>query len=189
MSTLICHGLDIDAVDDEGNTALHLASRHGRVGVARCLAEAFPNEDLRNHRGFTALDEGIQAGGTGCTSCIRDFAEVGKFQALQTHCLMEKDRLENVRRKQEILYGRDLYGQPREEDFRSLRTCAITPHDRGLICASLQASAVVLRCIAAGLQSAEIVLEKRAKRRQGGHQRKEQPETGHTTYALAKPWP
>lgn len=99
MSTLICHGFDIDAVDDEGNTALHLASRHGRVGVARRLAEAFPNEDLRNHRGFTALDEGIQAGRTGCMSCIRDFAQFGKFQALQAHCLIEKDRLENVRRK------------------------------------------------------------------------------------------
>lgn len=99
MSTLICHGLYVDAVDDEGNTALHLASRHGRVGVARHLAEAFPNEDLRNHRGLTALDEGIQAGRTGCTSCIRDFAEFGKSQALQAHCLLEKDRLENIRRK------------------------------------------------------------------------------------------
>ena len=99
MSTLICHGFDIDAVDDEGNTALHLASRHGRVGVARRLAEAFPDEDLRNHRGFTALDESIQADRTGCTSCIRDFSQFGKFEALQAHCLIEKDRLESVRRK------------------------------------------------------------------------------------------
>lgn len=95
----MCHGLDIDAVDDDGNTALHLASRHGRVDVARRLAEAFPNEDLRNHRGFTALDEGIQAGRTGCTSCIRDFADFGKAQALQAHCLIERDRLQSTRRK------------------------------------------------------------------------------------------
>lgn len=99
LSTLICHGLDIDAIDDDGNTALHLASRHGKVGVARRLAEAFPNEDVRNHRGFTALDEGIQAGRTECMSCIRDFAESGKFQALQAHCLIERDRLKNSRRK------------------------------------------------------------------------------------------
>lgn len=68
---------------------------------------------------------------------------------------------------QEVLYGRDLDVQPREEDFRSLRACAITAYDKELICASLQASAVAMRCIAAGLQSAENVLG-----RQDGHPRK-----------------
>lgn len=75
---------------------------------------------------------------------------------------------------QEILYGRDLDDvQPREEDFQTLRACAITAHDKGLICASLQASAVATRCIAAGLQSAETVLERRAKRREDRHQSKQ----------------
>lgn len=87
---------------------------------------------------------------------------------------------------QEILYGRDLDVQPREEDFRSLRACAITPYDRGLICASLQASAVAMRCIAAGLQFAETVLDRRAKRRQDAHQRKPQPKKGHKKKASAK---
>lgn len=99
ISTLICHGLDIDAVDDEGNTALHLASRHGRAAVARRLAEAFPNEELRNRRGFTALDEAIQAQRMQCTSCIRNFADIGKAHMLKEHCNIEKDRLEKLRRK------------------------------------------------------------------------------------------
>ena len=99
MDALICHGLDIDAVDDEGNTALHLASRHGRGGVARRLAEAIPNEELRNCRGFTALDESIQAGRTGCAECVRDFTYSGKAHALQEHFLLERDRLEKARRK------------------------------------------------------------------------------------------
>lgn len=81
---------------------------------------------------------------------------------------------------QEILYGRDLDVQPRVEDFRSLRACPITAHDKGVICASLQASAVAMRCIAAGLQSAETVLERRAKRRQDGHKKKRQLK-GHNT--------
>lgn len=99
MNTLICHGLDIDAVDDEGNTALHLASRHGSARVTRRLAEGFPNEELRNNRGFTALDESIQAGRMGCADCVRDFTYFGKVHALQQHCLSEKTRLENARRK------------------------------------------------------------------------------------------
>lgn len=95
---LLCHGWNIDAVNDEGDTALHLASRHGRAGVARRLAEAFPNEEIKNRRGFTALDEAIQAGRDGCSSCIRDFADFGKAEALEEHCRIERDRLEKVRR-------------------------------------------------------------------------------------------
>lgn len=98
MSILICHGLDIDAVNDEGNTALHLASRHGRVKVARRLAEAFPNEELMNHRGFTALDEALQAGRAQCGSCIRGFTDFGKAQMLEEHCHIERERLGKVRR-------------------------------------------------------------------------------------------
>ena len=59
---------------------------------------------------------------------------------------------------QEILFGRDLDVCPRDEEFRSLRTCPITAGDRALICTSLQASAVAKRCIAAGLRCAETAL-------------------------------
>lgn len=99
MAVLICHGLDVDAVNDDGNTALHLASIHGNSAVAQCLAEAFPNEELRNHRGLTALDEAVRAGNTQCTSCIQHFGDHGKAQALQTHRELERIRLEKLRRK------------------------------------------------------------------------------------------
>lgn len=70
-----------------------------------------------------------------------------------------------VRFVQEILFGRDLDNQPREEEFLSLRTKDMTSGDKASICASLQATAVTLRCTAAGLQSAEqLVPERRAER-------------------------
>lgn len=59
---------------------------------------------------------------------------------------------------QEILYGRDLDVQPREDDFRDLRAWRIKASDKALICASLQATAVARRCVAAGLQAAELKL-------------------------------
>lgn len=95
---LLCHGLDVDAVNKDGNTALHLASRHGTTKVAQRLAEAFPDEEIQNRRGFTALDEAIQAGRTRCTSCIRAFRERGKAHAMDSHCAAERLRLEKVRR-------------------------------------------------------------------------------------------
>ena len=69
-------------------------------------------------------------------------------------------------RSQEILFGRDLDNQPREDEFLSLRTLDLTSGDKAAICASLQASAVTLRCTAAGLQSAEefVVPERRTER-------------------------
>lgn len=98
MSTLICHGLDVDAVNEDGNTALHLASRHGTTAVLQRLTEAFPNEEIKNHRGFTALDEAILAGRTRCTTYIRRFAGHDKAQALEKHCSIERLRLETLRR-------------------------------------------------------------------------------------------
>lgn len=95
---LLFHGLDVDGVNKDGNTALHLASRHGTTKVAQRLAEAFPDEEIQNRRGFTALDEAIMAGRTRCTSCIRAFREHGKASAMGSHCATERLRLEKVRR-------------------------------------------------------------------------------------------
>ncbi|CAM9855014.1 unnamed protein product [Hapterophycus canaliculatus] len=178
---LLCHGLDVDAVNDEGNTALHLASRHGRAGVVRRLAEAFPNEEIRNRRGFTALDEAIQAGRDRCSSCIRDFADFGKAEALEEHCHFERNRLEKARRNKEILYGRDLDIRPREDDFRGMRASPITSADKALICVSLQASAVALRCIAAGLRSAETALGVHKSTPEHGHPRRRRRKSPATT--------
>lgn len=68
-------------------------------------------------------------------------------------------------RWQEILFGRNLDNQPREDDFLSLRTYDITSGEKALICASLQASAVTLRCTAAGLQSAEELVQEKSTER------------------------
>lgn len=95
---LISHGLEIDAVNEDGNTALHLASRHGMVEVAQRLAEAFPDEEIKNRRGFTALDEANQAGRTQYTGHVRDFAGHVKTQALEKQCNAERNRLEKRRR-------------------------------------------------------------------------------------------
>lgn len=95
---LISHGLEIDAVNEDGNTALHLASRHGMVEVSQRLAEAFPDEEIQNRRGFTALDEAIQADRTQCTGCARDFAGHVKAQALEKQRNAERNRLEKRRR-------------------------------------------------------------------------------------------
>ena len=67
---------------------------------------------------------------------------------------------------QEILFGRDLDNQPREDEFLSLRTLDMTSGDKAAICASLQATAVTMRCVAAGLQSAEklVAPERRTER-------------------------
>eukprot|EP00904_Undaria_pinnatifida_P007630 jgi/Undpi1/3998/HiC_scaffold_16.g07366.m1 len=165
MSLLIGHGLDIDAVNEDGNTALHLASRHGMIEVAQCLAEAYPDEEIKNRKGFTALDEAVQADQARCTanSGVRGFAdrEKARAEAIVKQRDAERNRLEKRRRDKEILFGRDLDNQPREEDFLSLRTYDITSSEKALICASLQASTVTLRCAAAGLQSAEELLQER----------------------------
>lgn len=81
--------------------------------------------------------------------------------------------LAGVEQQQEILFGRDLDVRPRDEDFRNLRTCAITTGDKALICTSLQASAVAMRCIAAGLQSAETALAGRRVKRRERHSPKQ----------------
>lgn len=98
LTILLSHGLEVDAENDDGNTALHLASRHGMAGAARALAEAFPDEEIKNHRGFTAVDEATAAGRTQCTNCIRDFSRRGKLEAIEVHCKVERDRLETLRR-------------------------------------------------------------------------------------------
>lgn len=103
MSLLISHGLDIDAVNQDGNTALHLASRHGMIEVAQCLAEAYPDEEIKNRKGFTALDEAVQADQARCTAGggVRGFADRGKAraQAVEKQRDAEINRLEKRRRE------------------------------------------------------------------------------------------
>lgn len=57
LRLLLCHGWNVDAVNNDGDTALHLASKHGAAKAAHALADGFPDDNIRNRRGFTALDE------------------------------------------------------------------------------------------------------------------------------------
>ncbi|CAM9223449.1 unnamed protein product, partial [Sphacelaria rigidula] len=57
LGLLLCHGWNVDAVNNDGDTALHLASKHGAAKAANALADGFPDDNIRNRRGFTALDE------------------------------------------------------------------------------------------------------------------------------------
>ena len=96
---------------------------------------------------------------TTCLHCMVDWANVVMLS--RKHREIEMSLSFMFLRWQEILFGRDLDNQPREEDFLSLRTYDITSSEKALICASLQASTVTLRCAAAGLQSAEELLQER----------------------------
>lgn len=99
MSILISHGLDIDAANDDGNTALHQALMHGNIEVTQCLMTAFPNGGLRNWSGFTALGEANRAGQTRSINHIYDFIEHEKADVLQKHCDLERSRLLKLHRK------------------------------------------------------------------------------------------
>lgn len=98
LRMLLFHGLNVDAVNDDGDTPLHMASRNGMVKATRALADGFPDEYTKNHRGFTALDEAISAGTTRCNSCIRDFSSRGKFEAMKGHVKVERNRLAKLRK-------------------------------------------------------------------------------------------
>lgn len=98
LSTLLRLGLDVNATNMDGDTPLHLASRHGRLDIAQCLVEAFPDEILRNNRGMTPLDEATSAGEIGCVECILDFSQRGKVHTMENRCRAERNHLEKLRR-------------------------------------------------------------------------------------------
>jgi ankyrin repeat protein len=59
-------GIDVNAADSRGETALFGAAREGYTEVVKFLAQSGAKVDVKNSRGFTALDaaEG-RAGGAG----------------------------------------------------------------------------------------------------------------------------
>jgi ankyrin repeat protein len=59
MKLLVAHGLDVDAFNTAGQTALHLAAARGADRVIRYLAEADATLDIHNKQGRTPLDVAI----------------------------------------------------------------------------------------------------------------------------------
>ena len=56
IELLLDHGANIDAQDENGNTALHLASLLGYVSAVRLLLSRRANHNLRDCRGFLPVD-------------------------------------------------------------------------------------------------------------------------------------
>lgn len=56
LKTLVQHGLDVNARDRHGNTALHVAAWHGRSKAAEAILALNPNASLRNQEGKTPAE-------------------------------------------------------------------------------------------------------------------------------------
>jgi ankyrin repeat protein len=56
VELLLAHSADVSLADREGNTALHMASFLGRTDLVRLLLKAGADPELRNHLGFSSLD-------------------------------------------------------------------------------------------------------------------------------------
>lgn len=56
IKLLLDHGASVAVCDSEGNTALHMASFLGRTTVVQILLDAGADPELRNHLGFSCLD-------------------------------------------------------------------------------------------------------------------------------------
>ena len=61
-SALIERGCEVDAVDERGDTPLHLAVRRRHVESVRLLVESGASVRRRNERGRTVADEARYAG-------------------------------------------------------------------------------------------------------------------------------
>jgi hypothetical protein len=58
-------GLDVDAFNANGQTAVHLAVQKGANSIVRYLAEKGAKLDLRNKQGRTPMDLALGVGGGG----------------------------------------------------------------------------------------------------------------------------
>lgn len=70
VTIAIAHGLDVDAVDSGGNTALLLAAKFGAVSALRALLHAGATVDTANARGATPLYCAAKYGQDECLSTL-----------------------------------------------------------------------------------------------------------------------
>jgi ankyrin repeat protein len=74
MRLLIEHGIDINARDHKGNTALHYVAEKGSIEAVKLLLECDANPNVKNYLGKTASEQAITKG----LNNIAYIIEVGK---------------------------------------------------------------------------------------------------------------
>jgi len=79
---LLARGADVDALDDDRGTPLHLASRDGCVTGARVLLEHGANVHLEDKKGRTPFQVASEEGETDITQLLSAFAESAKHVTL-----------------------------------------------------------------------------------------------------------
>jgi len=70
IKLFLAKGIDINAANDAGNTALHSAAGKGWDQVVRFLVEQGAKIDLKNKQGFTPIDLAMGKGGRGGANAV-----------------------------------------------------------------------------------------------------------------------
>ena len=69
---LLEHGVDIDVLDDDRSTPLHVAAHHGSATAARVLLKHGANIQLKNKRGRTPFEVALSAGNRGLMQLLSE---------------------------------------------------------------------------------------------------------------------
>jgi ankyrin repeat protein len=71
LALLLVQGLNVDAVDDNGDTAAHVSARHGHLECLYALGSHFPNFSILNNAGQSVEEEAQAHGHVNCVLYIR----------------------------------------------------------------------------------------------------------------------
>ena len=72
MNLLLQAGATVDAVDNDGWTALHLAANEGKIQVVEALLNAGADKAVKKKNGKTALDEAQRKNHPAIVKLLRD---------------------------------------------------------------------------------------------------------------------
>ena len=56
VDMLISANCDVNKTNSQGQTALHIASQYGFIGVVRCLLDAGADRNIRDNNGYLPVD-------------------------------------------------------------------------------------------------------------------------------------
>ena len=72
MNLLLQAGATVDAVNNDGNTALHEAARNGEIQVVEALLNAGADKALKGYEGKTALEKAEKMNHPAIVKLLRD---------------------------------------------------------------------------------------------------------------------